>query len=82
MSRFILTADGRLQNECPLHDLAGSRTVRIDWKDVSTAKKLDMVCSGTVKSEMRPQRALGVTHLCFALIKELHGRLLTAGQPF
>lgn len=40
ISRFILTADGRKQNECPLHDLAGSRTVRIDWKDVSTAKKI------------------------------------------
>lgn len=39
VSRFILVADSRLQNECPLHDLAGSRTVKIDWKDVSTAKK-------------------------------------------
>lgn len=79
-----MTADGRLQNECPLHGLAGSRTVRIDQKDVSTAKNVDMVCCGTMKSKIRSQRALGVSDflLCFPFIKELHDRLLTAGQPF
>lgn len=64
--------------------MAGSRTVRIDWKDISTAKNLDMICPGAMQSEVRPRRALDVSHflLCFALRKELHVRPLTAGQPF